>query len=249
MLQYCNTNASKKVIKINEILGETNNGLMPDAFDEPWVVDVNSHLSAAPVAEQTAWKRLFAHTQFGDRSKPTKRWIATASEYANTIGTPFVLCLARWLSLVVLPEPVPVSEGKRVYGNSFVIYRDTLRPISDRNIGILKGLAWSCAGRTEPEVARALEKMTVACLAKFPGTGPWAVRAASAAVYALSESPDNPESVPALARLKTKVTYKTTLTQIERALETAAKRRGVTKDDLEDLSVPTYGLTIALVSA
>ena len=52
---------------------------------------------------------------------------------------------------------------------------------------------------------------------------------------------DSSEAVGQLGRLKTKVTFRTALNQIEKGLETAAKRAGVTKADLEDLSVPTYG--------
>jgi hypothetical protein len=49
------------------------------------------------------------------------------------------------------------------------------------------------------------------------------------------------EAVGQLGRLKTKITYRTALNQIEKGLETTAQRAGVTKADLEDICVPTYG--------
>ncbi|HZT43887.1 MAG TPA: DUF4132 domain-containing protein [Chthonomonadaceae bacterium] len=111
---------------------------------------------------------------------------------------------------------------------------------SDRNISLLKGLAWLCADRAEPEIARALAKLVEGSLKKFPGLGPWAVRAANGAIWALTEI-DCAEAVGQLGRLKTKITFRTALNQIEKGLETAAQRAGVTKADLEDMSVPTFG--------
>ena len=38
------------------------------------------------------------------------------------------------------------------------------------------------------------------------------------------------------------MTFKTTLKEIEKALENAAQRQGISKADLEELSIPTCGL-------
>ena len=111
-------------------------------------------------------------------------------------------------------------------------------------MSLLKGLAWMCADFKETEVARALAKLIEAGLRKQPGVGPWAVRAVNAAIWALTEM-NSPEAVGQLSRLKTKVTFRTALNGIEKGLEIAAKRAGVTKADLEDLSVPTYGFDLS----
>ncbi|MBC7808622.1 MAG: hypothetical protein H7145_21015 [Akkermansiaceae bacterium] len=229
-------------LAIEDVLGETANGRLPDTTGEGWVTQTIADVSEMSEEEQRDWKRFLHFLDSVDGGKPAKDWQKRAQGFIASLGIRFAPTVARWLASVTTPE-VTSEHHTETYGNGNTYAYVTHRPHhTDRNISILKGLAWCCAGRTEPEIARALEKMTVGCLAKVPGTGPWAVRAASAAVYALAESPDNPEAVPALARLKSKVTFRTTLTQIEKALETAAKRQGVTKDDLEDLSVPTYGL-------
>src|SRR5262249_47187265 len=112
--------------------------------------------------------------------------------------------------------------------------------VSDRNVSLLKGLAWCCGGRSEPELARALARLADGALEKLPGTGPWAVRAASAAVWALGEL-EGEGSAPAPCRLRIKVTHRGTLQQIEKAVDAAAKKRGLAREDLEDMAVPTYG--------
>ncbi|MBC8138559.1 MAG: DUF4132 domain-containing protein [Fibrella sp.] len=233
--------AAKIALTVNELLGNGELAILPDDSGEAWATLVLADLKGMSDGEVAVWKRLFAHAQTADGSKPTKEWAKKTQGMVASLGDNFVVRIARWLNAVSAPTIENVVH-RETYLRQTTEWTETVSKHSDRNIGILKGLAWSCVRRTEPEVARALGKMAGACFAKVPGVGSWAVRASTAAIYALGESPGNPEAVPALSRMKTRVTHRPTLTVIERTLETVAKRQGVTKDDLEDLSVPTYGL-------
>lgn len=46
-----------------------------------------------------------------------------------------------------------------------------------------------------------------------------------------------------LARLATRVTYKGTLKLVEAALETRAAALGLSREEIEELAAPVYGLT------
>jgi hypothetical protein len=227
--------ARKARSALAELLGAEATSTMPDP-GEVWADRALADLTSLPDAEQTVWRQLFGHLQTADGGKPTRDWQQKAAARIAAVGSGFVPFTVRWMEAVTTP---PVISQTHTYGQH--TYTSHTSGGSDKNISLLKGLAWTCAARTEPEVARALAKMTEGCLKKIPGIGPWAVRAASAGVWALTEMPSD-ESVSALARLKQRVTYRATLNQVERALEEVAKRRGVTKDDLEDLTVPTFGL-------
>jgi hypothetical protein len=93
-------------------------------------------------------------------------------------------------------------------------------------------------------MARRLAQLAIACLKKCPGIGPWGARAANGAIWALSEM-ECSEAIAQLSRLKLKVASGSALFQIEKGLDSAAKRAGITKADLEDMSAPTYGFDTA----
>ena len=222
--------ARKMVPRVMKLLGE-GRPVMPQA-GEPWADASLAELAALPVAEQTAWRMLFAQAQDCEAAKPSVPWRGAAKACIDGVGDEtFQRSIVRWLHLVTLPplkyqppysDAAPASNG------------------SDRNISLLKGLAWMCADRKDTETARALAKLVETGVRKQPGRGPWAVRAVNAAIWALTEM-ECPEAVGQLSRLKTKVTFRTALNSIEKGLEIAAHRAGMTKADLEDMSVPTYG--------
>jgi hypothetical protein len=228
------TEARKIAVQIVELVGEPIS-VQPDA-GESWADAALADLATFSSEAQGAWKRVFAHAQTAESAKPNAAWRKEANACVTAVGeTAFREAICRWFQAVTLP---PIKTNRSEYGGE--VYESHASGGSDRNISLLKGLAWMCADRKEPEVARALGKLIEASLKKIPGLGPWAVRASNGAIWALSEM-ESAEAVAQLGRLKTKVTFRTALNQIEKGLETAARRAGVTKADLEDLAVPTYG--------
>ncbi|MGI5489580.1 hypothetical protein [Microtetraspora malaysiensis] len=107
----------------------------------------------------------------------------------------------------------------------------------------ISGLAWKLAFLpARPESARLLGNLVETALRKVPGIGPRSPMVANAAVYALSRM--DGDAVPAqLARLAARVTYKGTLKVLNTALDARATALGLTRDEVEELAVPTYGLT------
>ena len=233
--QEKNADARKMTARISALFGEEKAAL-PEA-GETWADAALADIAKLPEVEQTAWKKLFTQAQDAETVKPSLAWSKAAKVCAAEVGAEsFRRCVARWFGLVTVPA---MKTLRHEYPNGGA-YETHVSSGSDRNVNILKGLAWMCADRTEAEIARALAKMVEAGLKKQPGIGPWATRAVNAAIWALTEM-DSSEAVGQLSRLKMKVTFGTSLKQIENGLEAAAKKAGVTKSDLEDLSVPTYG--------
>ena len=229
--RYSNVSTRKMIPRFMKLLGE-GRSVLPQA-GEPWADASLAELAALPVAEQTGWRMLFAQAQDCEAAKPSATWRKAARDCIESVGDEsFRRSIVRWFHLVTLPplEPPYVNAAPNYSGSR----------ASDRNITLLKGLAWMCADRTDTETARSLAKLVETGVRKQPGLGPWAIRAVNAAIWALTEM-DCTEAVGQLSRLKTKVTYRTALTNIEKGLEIAAKRAGVTKADLEDMSVPAYG--------
>lgn len=215
----------KFALKIGALLGDDMSAL--PAAGEAWADVAIADVAAMSETAQAAWKRLFGHAQNSESAKPNAAWRKEAKACVSAVGKEeFGENVTRWFGEVTTP-----AQPTGTYGHNAV---------TERNISLLKGLAWICADQPDVRVARGLSRLLEGSLKKLPGLGPWAVRSANAAIWALTEM-DCAEAVSQLGRLKTKVTFRTAINLIEKGLETAARRAGVTKADLEDMSVPVYG--------
>ncbi|MEU9332181.1 DUF4132 domain-containing protein [Streptomyces sp. NPDC048290] len=95
---------------------------------------------------------------------------------------------------------------------------------------------------TPTTTARTLGTLTETALRRVPGVGPVNPKVANAAVNALARI-EHPSALAELARLTTRVTYKGTLKIVDAALDTRAQALGLSREEIEELAVPAYGLT------
>ena len=114
--------------------------------------------------------------------------------------------------------------------------------IAEPHMDILRGVAWACGLFPSPELARALTALALSAYRKVPGRGPRAVRVGNACITALAMM-GGLDAVGQLAVLKVKVKFGTAQIAIEKALTTCAEKSGIPRDELEEMSVPAYGLT------
>ena len=117
----------------------------------------------------------------------------------------------------------------------------SLTRFNEKNVSLLRGLAWCSSGLADLRVTDALSYLAEESFEKVAGTGPWASRAGNAAIWALGQMPGG-VGVGPLARLRTRLRGRSALKLIAASIEAAAKSAGMTVDELEDLAVPTGGL-------
>jgi hypothetical protein len=109
------------------------------------------------------------------------------------------------------------------------------------NAHTLKGLVWSATlVGDDDEVVRAIGRLGAACYRKIQWIGARSTAVANASVWALGAIPGN-EAVAQLSVLRSKSKYRAAKSSVEKALNAAAAREGVTTEDLEELAVPTLG--------
>ena len=142
----------------------------------------------------------------------------------------------RWFPLVDRPRTRPVERWTEWQPDPNLL-------IQDKNADILKALVWLCAGRESAEVARALRALALSAYRKVPQVGPRCVRVGNACVWALGNMPGT-EGIGQLALLKVRVKFGTAQKGIEKALDTAAERAGLPREEIEEMSVPPYGLQV-----
>jgi hypothetical protein len=168
---------------------------------------------------------MFVHCLGAQSSTPSKAWRKRSEELIVAVGATKVRDSAiRWLNGEIAPLTVkPAAQ------------------ISDKDADYLKGFVWLLAGTSDGGLCGAIADMGLTCLRKIPNIGPVSARVGFACVNTLAEMPGM-ESVAQLTRMRAKVRYAVALKLIEKALNGAAERAALSRDDLEDMAVPTYGL-------
>jgi hypothetical protein len=208
---------------------------------EAWSDAALADFEKLPARQKGGWAALLAHAATATSAKPSDRWEKEAAKLLDAVGKePFAKRVLEWFPLVEKPRTAPWPHR---YAHSS--QRELM--ITDGNADVLRGLAWTCAaaaagdkGANTADLCRALGRLCETSLKKLAGMGPRLPKLANAAVYALGKIAGE-HALGQLARLKARVTFRTTLQQIEKALDDAAARLGVTKGDLEELGVPAYG--------
>ncbi|MFF5311345.1 DUF4132 domain-containing protein [Streptomyces massasporeus] len=187
-------------------------------------------------AKTPEWQALLAHALTATASKPTAKWDKQARALLDTLGTDRVRdTVLSWLALVGRPRTLPLErqEWEPDINNAYDPYNATA----------LRGLAWLLSLLpAHTGTVRALGALVETSLKKVAGLGPRNPKVANAGVIALARI-DSEAALAELARLATRVTYKNTAKLLDTALEARACALGLSREEIEELAVPAYGLT------
>ena len=208
-------------------------GGLPINSGEMWADMALRDFEGVPQREQ--WLAVFKHA-FSKTSKPTTAWEKIATKLLETIGVDtFAAHVLGWLGHVGAARTHPLQSPRYARGDVNLLF-------DQYNTRVARGLVWFAALLPATDkAARIMANLTLTSLKKVAGLGPRDPTLANAGIFALGRM-NSTFAVGQLARLKTRVTFKTALKEIEKALDNAATRQGVSKADLEELSIPTLGL-------
>jgi hypothetical protein len=185
-----------------------------------------------PTALQ-AWRNLIDHAAKADGSAPTSRWQMSGDEMIKSVGEK---ALARhiltWLPLV--GKKRQDSLGLPIAGRDATV-------MADRNADVLKGLVWCLARFDNEEVASALGDLAAACFKMIPGHGARCVKVGNACIYVLNGMKGD-HGARQLARLRWTVKFRAARKLLDKAFTAVANRAGLTVGELEEISVPGFGL-------
>jgi hypothetical protein len=203
---------------------------------EAWAEQARADLQSIDPDRRRAWNTLLAHCTTAESSKPAKKWLTTADELIEGIGREeFKKTVLRWFPLVPLPRPVHREPTHAQWEPD----PDLL--ITDRNATILKGLAWCCSGVKDAELSRVLSELAEVCFKKVRWLGPRCPRVGNACLYSLSSTATE-DAAAQLSKLDQVVKQPTAKKRIGKSLDKAAETTGQSRTDLEEKSVPTFGL-------
>ena len=162
-------------------------------------------------------------------------WVQASNQYVETIGREkFKARVLQWFELGPLPRPI--HHEPRHSGH----WRYLHRPPTAGNAVILKGLVWACAGWKDVEVTRSLSHLAQVCFHKVD-YGARSVLVGNACIHSLSATSTD-EAAAELARLNQVIKRLHVKKLIGKALDKIAELTGQTREDLEEATIPTYGL-------
>ncbi len=228
--------ARKYAARIGEAIQEK--PTLPLMEGDVWAEQAVEDLSYLEEEAYGNWTELLTLSQTATGGKPSKKWL-TAAEYALDMipNQEVIVFLSRWFPLAEKP-----TSGERTcqqYGHHYAM--DPLMMVAV-NQDILKGLVWACRLIEHPDIPRLLSSLCISAFKKIPGIGPRAARLGNACINTLGVM-EGTEPLAQMALIKVKIKNRSTQNQIQKALVAAAERAGVTPDELEEMSVPDYGMT------
>lgn len=218
-------------------LGQLEGTSLPLAKGDLWADRALADLAQLTADQQAAWNDLLTACRDTSGGKPSKKWLSASTAALQRIDSDcFKAQIMTWFPLVDKPRPERNDERATNWSGQHPLAMQTV------NVDILKGLAWLCASHADKDIARALSTLAISAYRKIPGVGPRAVKVGNACVWALGEMPGL-DAVGQLAILKTRVKFGTAQKGIEKALDAAAEREGIARQEIEEMAVPDYGLT------
>lgn len=204
---------------------------------EAWSNATIEDLEHMSVEERARWCNLLQHCHLAKNSNCTPKWMAAANQCVEIIGREdFKAHVLNWFELVALPplfhrEPL---NSRHSPGPD--------QPLTLGNSVILKGLVWACAGWEDAELTRSLSRLAQVCFQKVRYLGKLrSSHVGNACIQNLSATTTD-EAVAELTRLHEAVKFPSRKELIGKSLDKAAEMSGQTREDLEESTIPTYGL-------
>ena len=186
------------------------------------------------------WRELLAYCDGATSSKPSKRWIKNVAPLIESVGKDeFFRVMEVVLTATGTPAPFKIVTHR--WGPQWAVEIDESlvdETVADR----LRGLVWCCLAYPDRAPLVFLGDAAGRCFQKVPGYGPRAPKVGNACVYVLSELPGL-DAVSQLSRVAVGVKHASTRNSVNKALDRAAKKAGLSRQDLEEMAVPAYGFT------
>ena len=187
-----------------------------------WSQTVFREVSAS--GKEFEWQALLLHARSLAQSTASKKWQDEAVNLATRIGKAEVLDAARrWLALGPTPGETTIQAP-------------------EAEASYQKGFVWALGALGDASVAPDIANFAFGCFRKIPLIGAVSHRVGNACVNALAAMPGL-DGVAQLSRLAGRVKYDVARRLIEKAMNEAAERNQVSRDDLEAMAVPTFALS------
>jgi hypothetical protein len=188
---------------------------------DEWGTHVSPALEEMEPDLRTRWLALLNHCAKASGSTSGSKWLAQMPRYIEAVGIEtFGRVVIAWI------DAFGKHRGDR---------------LDEENATLLRGLVWCCMEIEDATLASSLADAAIEGYRKISGVGPRSAKFASACVSVLKTMPGL-HSAAQLERVRLNVKQPTYRKEVETALDETARRTGMSREDLEELTIPTFGL-------
>lgn len=226
------------IVKIDQLFFESENeeGVIQEVLfnnSDEFGAFANNSLRILKNEDRKIWFQLLLIAQKAKGSKPTKKYLDSSKELFKELGAnKFKQIVNNWFEFLI---PLKNKMVTRPH------YREEAY-LSSANITAVKGFVWMCAHFHDEKTLVNISNLSVRCYKKIPGKGPAAAGLGNACFYMLYKS-KGMDGIGQLTKLKQKIKQANGRKTIGKYLLAAAKEKGVSLHQIEELAVDEYGLS------
>ncbi len=190
--------------------------------------------------EKELWFLLIDKASKATGSKPSDKYLKDSKKIIDEMGSDkFKKTTHEWFQFIIdLKEKLTTQThtyGTETYN---IITSEFLSAI---NIETIKGFIWMCSHFYDNQTIQLLSKLAERCYKKIPQKGPAAAAIGNACLFSLYSS-NGLDGIGQLSRLKLRIKQTNTQTIIEKYINSAAQKLGISTHEIEDLAVEDFGM-------
>ena len=240
---YFEKDRVKLTEKIDNLLfksDDTKTGIKPTYFpgEDGFGTYANASIDKLKEEEKQQFFKLMLHAQKATGGKPSVKFLEESKELFKSFGADkYKQILNDWWLYIFSMKEVVTEQNSVGYTYNAIEF------ISTTNNDMIKGFVWSCVHFHDKTTVYNIARLGERCYRKIPDKGPAAAGIGNACLYVLANI-KGLDGVGHLSRLKLRIKQSSTQNLIEKYLQEAAEKQGVTIHEIEDMAVDDYGLEV-----
>ena len=241
---YWGSDLEKVRVKIEKIIFESDNKdgkIAPYKLPNDRLAEiVNVDISKLKVDEKENWYSLFHLFIKVTGAKPSAKYLRTTGAIIGSMGSKKFKEIAHsWLEFVISLKEIETQHHQTYNGHEYMY--SSYFFLHEKNLIFLKGLVWSLSKFHDSKTLNLLAKLTERAFKKIPGVGPTAAGVGNACIYTLGNT-KGLEGISHLSRLKLQIKQNNTKKLIEKYLDESSTKLGISSSEIEEMSIPEFGL-------
>ena len=240
----------KELTKLNEKIKTLINAQSGDADqplpvyffgDDEFKALANEIIDQQKTEDKKVWFALISLAQKANGSKPTQKYLNESKSLIDSLGADkFKKVTQEWFKIVINLKEV-ITEHVYTWDNGTQHTYNSIEFLSSFNSEALKGFVWMSSWFYDQNTIQTISKLAERSFKKIPQKGPAAAAVGNACLYTLYAS-KGLDGIAQLSRLRLKIKQTNTLALIEKYINEAAIKLGITAVEVEDLAVDDFKL-------
>lgn len=200
----------------------------------------NDILNKQKDEDKKHWFALVSLAQKANGSKPSQKYLNEAKKIIDELGSDkFKKVSQEWFIHVIEMKESIIAQTNIYDGREYTY--NVIEFLSSLNADAIKGFVWMSSWYYDNTTIQTISKLGERCFKKIPEKGPAAAGIGNACLYSLYAS-KGLDGIAQLSRLRLKIKQNNTLALIEKYIEEAAQKLGVSSIEIEDLAVDDFKL-------